>query len=124
MIVKCPDCSAKVDATVLATHEALTDVDVVDFDPDTNRWPHRGTLLVCPVCKGIILGIELEDPSGENDWATLQVVWPPTKSVILGEAIPSQIRASLREAHLSLEAGANIASAAMSGRAIEGICRH
>jgi hypothetical protein len=120
--VPCPYCSAKVDATVIATHESHTDDETVDLE--LGDLPNRATLLLCPVCKSFILGIEEAHPSGETEWWDMDIVWPPSKSLILADAIPSGIRASLREAYLVLQAGAPIASAAMSGRAIEGICRH
>jgi hypothetical protein len=113
-----------VDAGIVAVHQSHTQEELLEFDPASEPWPMRATLLLCPACKSFILGQQGEDAPGSDEWSDLEIVWPEPKSLVLDAAIPSEIRRSLREAHLCLEAGANIASAAMTGRAIEGVCRH
>jgi hypothetical protein len=50
-------------------------------------------------------------------------MWPQPKKYV-SWTIPSGIRTSIEESQTCVSAGAYIASAAMSGRALEGVCRH
>jgi hypothetical protein len=71
-----------------------------------------------------MLGMQSEEAPGVDEWSAFEVVWPHPRQTRLSDEIPSPIKESLKEAHLCLEAGANLAAAVMAGRAVEGICRH
>ncbi|HXQ21174.1 MAG TPA: DUF4145 domain-containing protein, partial [Candidatus Acidoferrales bacterium] len=62
---------------------------------------------------------------GEDDqgWGNTTRLWPSPKRY-LAWSIPKGVRQSLEEAEKCLGVGAWIACVAMSGRALEGICRH
>jgi hypothetical protein len=117
MIIECPYCKAKVEAKEIATHES--------FDPYADPAPFRAILLECPVCENSILaGQDLIDIGPDKaEWSPASRLWPSPKRY-LPWTIPHLIRSSLEEADRCLRANAYIASVAMSGRALEGICRH
>ncbi len=118
LILECPYCKANVQARVLASHES--------YNPDEDPTPFKATLLECTACKNTLFAGQYEDydPESENSYyGTPSRLWPSPKRALSWE-IPSLVRVSLDEADRCLKAGAFIASAAMSGRALEGICRH
>ena len=118
LILECPYCKANVQGNVLASHDS--------FDPDEEPTPFRATFIECTSCKNTLLAGQYEDydPESENSYfGTPSRLWPSPKRSLSWE-IPSLVRTSLDEADRCLKAGAFIASAAMSGRALEGICRH
>ena len=117
MIIECSYCKAKVDAKVLAQHD--------EFDPEEDAFPFRASLLVCPSCKNSMLaGQELVDTRGGNQiWNSASRLWPSPKQY-LSLDIPAVVRNSIEEARKCLAARAYTAAVAMSGRALEGICRH
>jgi hypothetical protein len=131
--VVCPDCRVRVSAKVLAAHETHTEEDRVAWIEEGNweyadgppyHYPMRGILLLCPACKGFILGIQGSTAMDDPKWSDLEIVYPPSKLLTLPGEIPSQIRDSLREAQLCIEIGATQAAVTMVGRAVEGVCRH
>jgi hypothetical protein len=113
--IECPNCEAS-NAEIKG---------VVNEDPSEDAGPWRVTLATCPKCSRAVVGIEeaggYED--GPAGWDKPTRVWPePPLSLDL--RIPRGVRASLVEAHNGLKAKTYTASAAMTGRAVEGICRH
>jgi hypothetical protein len=118
LILECPYCKANVQGTVLGSHDS--------FDPDQDPTPFRAILMECSACKNTLFAGQYEeyDPSSDNAYfGTPWRLWPSPKRSLSWE-IPPLVRTSLDEADRCLKAGAFIASAAMSGRALEGICRH
>jgi len=118
MIIECNYCKANVDAKVIATHEA--------FDPEEDPGPFHVSLLECPSCKNSLVAGQYEWPVGpEGDYVLEKPdrLWPEQKKYI-SLVIPEGIRTSIEEAQRCLSANAYIASTAMAGRALEGVCRH
>ena len=113
MIIECSYCEAKVDAEVLAQHK--------EFDPKKDPFPFRTSLLVCPSCKNSMLAGQ--DDVGNEIWDSPSRLWPSPKQY-LSRNIPEVVRNSIEEARKCLAARAYTAAVAMSGRALEGICRH
>jgi len=118
MIIECPHCEAKVDGEVKGEHEE-------PFDPREDPYPSKVVLLKCPVCCCAILGAtdKIQTDSETYQWMDLVRLWPQQDSYIAQE-IPAIARNSLIEAGLCFKAKAYSACAVMSGRALEGICRH
>lgn len=117
MMIECSYCKSQVDAKILASHE--------EFDPRNDPWPYKISLLVCSSCESSLLGIqENEDtPDGISKWSKATRIWPEPKRYIPW-SVPNIVRTSLEEAERCINAGAYTAAVAMSGRALEGICRH
>lgn len=118
LILECPYCKANVQARALASHES--------FNPDEDPTQFKATLLECTACKNTLVAGQYEDYDSESEnsyYGTPWRLWPSPKRSLSWE-IPSLVRVSIDEADRCLKAGAFIASAAMSGRALEGICRH
>lgn len=118
LILECPYCKANVQATVLASHDS--------YNPDEDPTPFRASLLECTGCKNAIFSGQYEDFDPDSDYAyfgTPWRLWPSPKRALSWE-IPVLVKVSIEEADRCLKAGAFIASTAMSGRALEGICRH
>src|SRR4051794_33825367 len=122
MLIDCTHCQARVNAEVLkvASHH--------DFEV----WPdsYRLALLRCPECTHLLVGEQgLLKPQGfdasdeEEEWSKASRVWPEPISQ-LAMSIPEAIRTCLLEARKCLHATAYTACVAMSGRAVEAMCRH
>ena len=102
---------------------------------DSDVWPdsYRISLLRCPGCQNVLVAQEwLSIPDETDDdnnvvqpeeWSAATRLWPEPV-VPLSSAIPATIRKSLVEARACVLATAYTASVAMSGRAIEAMCRH
>lgn len=117
MIIECNFCKAHVDAKVIAQHES--------FD-ESDPAPFLTSLLECPSCKNSLVAGQYLWRAGDGDDSienSPSRVWPQPKKY-LSWAIPEGIRVSIEEAQMCISGGAFIASAAMSGRALEGVCRH
>jgi hypothetical protein len=110
MIIECYRCEAKVDARELGSHVE---------DLDTGTFATR--LLKCPVCDSALVGGH--ELYGPELWTDLERVWPHPEDAP-SHLIPDAIRSSLKEASACLKARAHSAAVAMTGRAIEGVCRH
>jgi Domain of unknown function (DUF4145) len=111
MIIECHICEAMVDAKLIAEHKSC------DADDPAEFYSH---LLECPQCHTTLLGgrYEFEDPGDP-----LTRMWPqPIRHLSI--SIPLATRNSLEEARLCFKARAYSACTVMSGRALEGICRH
>jgi hypothetical protein len=126
MLIDCPHCQARVNGEVrkLDAH--------YESEPG-NDCPiagYRVGLLNCPECGHILVGHQtLFKPAGfdaindPEEWSGAVRVWPDPVSQ-LAISIPESVRACLLEAHKCLHATAYTACVAMSGRAIEAMCRH
>jgi len=116
MIIECPICKAKVDSKVLTSTPT----------PDNpEELPFQVSLVVCPSCKHPLLaGQELIQTGPDSaEWSSGFRLWPDPRANF-SWSIPLIVRTSLEESDKCLRAGAYAASVAMSGRALEGVCRH
>jgi hypothetical protein len=121
MLIDCTHCQARVNAEVvkLAAYR------------DPELWPdsYQLGLLRCPECKHLLLSQQAllrpgETDFDEDEWSNnASRVWPEPVSQ-LAMSIPETIRTCLLEARKCLHATAYTACVAMSGRAIEAMCRH
>ncbi|ENC9760810.1 DUF4145 domain-containing protein [Pseudomonas aeruginosa] len=117
MIIECNFCKANVDARVIGEHES--------YDREEPA-PFIATLLECPSCKNSLVAGQYRWPDSFSDSyidETPERVWPQPRKY-LSWSIPEGIRVSIEESQKCISGGAFIASAAMSGRALEGVCRH
>ena len=117
MIIECPYCESKVDGEVKGEHES--------YNPREDPYPFKAVLLKCPICNNAILGGTEKEQTGPDtfEWSGLTRLWPQQDSHIAWE-IPAIARNSLIEAGLCFKAKAYGACAVMSGRTLEGVCRH
>ena len=117
MIIECPYCESKVDGLVKGEHES--------YDPNEDPAPFKVVLLQCPVCKnGLLGGTELIQVGNKQcEWSSLERLWPQQESYVDSD-IPEIARNSLIEARICYKAKAFNASVVMSGRTLEGVCKH
>ncbi len=114
MIIECPTCEARVDATTLAEKE---------YPPDDNNEPRKYVFLECPSCKNVLLGYsEWHSEEDYNNWDRPSRLWPEPEYV-LPKTIPTSVRQSLHDAIKCFKCGVYSATAVLCGRAIEAICR-
>jgi len=125
VLIDCTHCQARVNGEVLklAAYRA-------------EAWPdsYQILLLRCPVCHQVLVGQQSMLKPGETDvfgndvdpeeWGPASRVWPEPLSQFAAMCIPEKIRTCLFEARKCLHATAYTACVAMSGRAIEAMCRH
>jgi hypothetical protein len=121
LTIECTHCDAVVNAEILAEHETTTFEEATLMDvPDTCT-----TLVVCPSCHEALVARSRwlgEGDEGEV-WSKVQRVWPrPERDS--ASTIPPIVRVSLDEAQRCFRAAAYTACVVMSGRALEGVCRH
>lgn len=116
MIIECPHCDSKVDATEQGH---------VELDLDAVGVPSKVALVKCNVCKEPLVGLSeiVQIGHDEWDWSNLERLWPAPEDDIDWE-IPEIARVSLIEARTCFKAKAYTACAVMCGRAIEGVCKH
>jgi len=111
--IDCPNCSARVEATLLQKWLAH------NLDRMAFVW--------CSRCDSILVGFQqFLGPvgiHGEEEYSETQRLWP-MPAVVLSDEIPEIIHSSLTEAQDCLTCGTYTASVAMTGRALEGLCRH
>jgi len=117
MITECYFCEAKVDATVLAAHVGSDDS---EFD---THGLYKISLLECPSCRSS-LAVGQYCIGGDDPNPSKPIRLWPFPQVYLSNLIPNNIRESIEEAERCLRGGAYTACVAMSGRALEGVCRH
>ena len=117
MIIECPYCESKVDGLVKGEHEA--------YDPHEDPFPFKAVLVQCPVCNNALLGGSdlVQVGPNEHEWSSLNRLWPKQESHVDWD-IPAIARNSLIEARLCYKAKAYSASVVMSGRTLEGVCKH
>lgn len=108
MVLECKNCSAIVDAQVLA-HYIVSD----DIAPSM-----RYSFAKCPKCDDPLLAVEVE---GFDDWEPPERIYPATDLALSG-TIPKPIAASFDEAARCLRAKAFTAAAIMCRKTLEGIC--
>lgn len=111
MLLECKQCSAIVDARVVAIHDDRT----VDEPP--GRW----TFCVCPRCNMPMLAVACDYGYGFDE-DTPARVYPPREERRLGPAVPDGIRGAFGEAVLCFKAKAYTASAIMCRKTLEGLC--
>lgn len=116
LVVECPYCKANVSSSILGQH-----ISQDQNDPS----PFRTSLLACPKCGNTLVTGQYEElwPEHQGSWESPTRLWPSPKRV-LDWAIPEDVRLSLEEADRCIKGNAYIASAVMSGRALEAVCRH
>jgi len=116
LLIECPHCDSKVDATEKGT------IPVADND---YPFPMQYALVECPACHHALLGLTELVQVGDDKWVwdELNRVWPKQESHIDSD-IPEIARISLVEAKLCFKARAYSACAVMCGRTIEGVCKH
>lgn len=117
MIIECPYCESKVDGQPKGEHES--------YDPREDPFPMKTVLVQCPICNNSMLGITelIQVGHDEYEWSDLHRVWPKQESHIDWE-IPEIARNSLIEARICFKAKAYSATVVMSGRTLEGVCKH
>jgi len=117
MIIECPYCESKVDGVVIGEHES--------YNPTEDPFPFKAVLVKCPVCNNALLGgTELiQVGPDEHEWDSLNRLWPEQESYVDYD-IPTIARNSLIEARICFKAKAYSASVVMSGRTLEGVCKH
>ncbi|MBF6058591.1 DUF4145 domain-containing protein [Thiomicrorhabdus heinhorstiae] len=118
MVVYCPACEALVQTEKLSSHEK--------FNVDYDFAPMRYSLLKCTACNEIqlveqyLVGYE---PENEDHWSSAKRNWP-LPELELPLHVPAVTKKSIEEAERCLRAKAFTACTVMTGRALEGICRH
>jgi len=117
MLIDCPHCKARVDATVHG--ERIAD------NTGPEAFPYKVAVLECVRCHQTLVGFKEQviHPDHGEVWTTTERLWPEPKRLISG-AVPSIVRISLEEADRCFNAGAYSACAVMCGRALEGVCVH
>ena len=117
MIIECPYCESKVDGLVKGEHES--------YDPNEDPFPFKAVLVQCPVCNNALLGGSelIQVGPNEHEWESLNRLWPKQESHVDYD-IPAIARNSLIEARICYKAKAYPASVVMSGRTLEGVCKH
>jgi hypothetical protein len=116
MIIECPYCESKVDGEVKGEIEF--------YDPQEGL-PFKAVLLKCPVCTNPLLGGSdyIQVGPSEHEWSDLNRLWPQQETYIDWE-IPEIVRNSLLEAKKCYKAKAYSACVVMSGKTLEGVCKH
>lgn len=122
-VIDCHICRAKVAAIESGRAESFY------MDEDAHQ-PYGKRVLVgkCPKCSTILAGeseqLDFEDIDAEYDrWSDFVRIYPRPPKVFSSYRIPRVVSDSLLEADRSMQAGANIASCVMLGRALEALCR-
>ncbi|MFH1081302.1 MAG: DUF4145 domain-containing protein [Pseudomonadota bacterium] len=117
MIIECLYCESKVDGLLKGEHES--------YDPNEDPFPFKAVLVQCPVCNNPLLGgTELiQVGPSKHEWSSLNRLWPKQESHVDWD-IPEIARNSLIEARICYKAKAYSASVVMSGRTLEGVCKH
>lgn len=117
MIIECPYCESKVDGLVKGEHES--------YDPHEDPFPFKAVLVQCPVCNNALLGGSelIQVGPKKHEWSSLNRLWPKQESHVDWD-IPAIARNSLIEARICYKAKSYSASVVMSGRTLEGVCKH
>ncbi|WP_424814705.1 DUF4145 domain-containing protein [Roseococcus sp. YIM B11640] len=122
-VIECSNCNVKVAAEETGRTEAS------GFDHE-NSEPWGKVILMgkCPACAVILVGestqIGFENIDYEEDaWTEITRVYPRPPKIFTSWRIPRIVKKSLREAEKCVQAGANIATCVMLGRALEALCR-
>ena len=121
VIVECSHCDAVVKAEALATHMTKEFHESVMMDLPSEKV----SLLVCPSCHEALVSRTTWEGEGDygDIWSKPQRVWPRSEREA-SLAAPAIVRVSLEEAQRCYRAAAYTACVVMSGRALEGVCRH
>jgi hypothetical protein len=123
MLIDCTHCQARVNAEVLKAASYGVGDDLFEMFNES----YRLSLLRCPECQHLLVGKQFMVKPGDEftdpEWDKASRVWPDPISD-LAVCIPEKIRVCLLEARKCLHATAYTACVAMSGRAIEAMCKH
>jgi len=113
MLIECNRCQARVDG------------EVIGFVDEDDFVVTRTCLIKCPSCGGPLVGVtdNITSEDGKERWSDVVRVHPKPRR-LLARSIPQTVRNSIEEAERCLQAGAFLAAAAMSGRALEAVCRY
>ncbi len=117
MIIECPYCESRVDGQHKGEHES--------YDPHEDPYAFKAVLVQCPVCNSALLGGTELIQTGVDDyeWSQLTRLWPKQESHVDWN-IPDIARNSIVETRICYKAKAYSASVVMSGRTLEGVCKH
>jgi hypothetical protein len=122
-IVDCHICKAKVAAIEFGQAER-------SYMDEDSQEPYGQRVFIgkCPSCTTILVGesdqIDFDGYNAYDDgWSDIVRVFPSPPKSFSSERIPRVVSDSLNEADRSFQAGANIASCVMLGRALEALCR-
>lgn len=123
-ITDCPQCRAKVGVAETGSAERR------GFDDDIGE-PYAEKIVVglCPSCTTPLAGYSqqthFEGWAGDeyNHWSDVIRVYPKPPKTFSSHRIPRSVTNSLLEADRTLQAGANMATCVMFGRALEAVCR-
>jgi hypothetical protein len=114
LIIECPNCQARMQGELLAEH----------FVPPGDDYdPHRYLFIKCVGCDSVMVGYSEYFDTGPSTGFWTQPIrhWPePEEHLHIN--IPWEVRYSLKEAEKCYKSKAYMASAVMSGRALEEIC--
>ena len=110
MLLDCKNCSAIVDAKVIATHD----------DHDESEPPGRWFFCVCPSCNLPMLAVTADDGFGFEESPSR--VYPPVERRQLGIAVPKNLQGAFKEAVDCFKVNAYTASAIMCRKTLEGLC--
>jgi hypothetical protein len=123
-IIDCPRCKAKVGA------ELKGHIDRSYYDDDAGEpYGERIVIGKCPSCALSLVGraeqTHFADYQGSehDEFSDVVRVYPNPPKVFSSYRIPRTLTQSLLEADRSFQAGANIATCVMLGRALEALCR-
>jgi hypothetical protein len=116
LIIECPHCECKVDAESKGEQ---------GYNNQEEGLPFKAILLKCPLCYRPLLGGQEYIQTGPEtfEWLEAFRLWPDSEQYVAWE-IPPIARNSLVEAKICFKAKAYNACAVMSGRTLEGVCKH
>jgi hypothetical protein len=112
VVIDCPSCSTRVNATVRgAVHDSDSDSAVV-FGK-------------CPSCNSPLLGLTQLYQDESNDWkyGHAERLWPAPSTVELSVSIPENARRDIKDAQKCISHGIYSASVVLCGRALERLAK-
>lgn len=117
MILECKQCSANVDAKVIATYE---DGGTYAEEGYQEEPPGKWTLAHCPRCRLPMLVVQSDNGRGFDEDAPYRVFPPRDRQ--LAWTVPESIKKAFNEATVCFNAKAYSASAIMCRKSLEGLC--
>lgn len=124
-IIDCPFCKAK----VAAVADGVASQVILPGSQDDAPSGDKLFVGTCPRCGTPLAGeshqVGWAGQDGERDqWSEVVRVYPKPARTFSSHWIPQVLRDSLLEANVCMQAGAYTAATAMSGRALEALCRN